>query len=190
VSRSLLLLLVLFLSGCAAMAKIEPGEVKLGEAMTATPDSAWNRLAIGTPKNTEVWTSDGLPLDRLVFYVGIADGEPLAPLRERSDRQIPKFRAAMPAHEIVEMYEVFASYDGSTFQRGKLAPAQFASSEGFRFEFARVRKGDELDMRGVAYAAVRGGKLYMLVFEAARTHYYGKHLARAEAVARSVRIGR
>lgn len=189
-SRRLLMVLVLLLSGCAAMTKVGPGEVKLDDAMAVTLDSSWNRLAIGLPDRTEVWTSDGLPLDRLVFYIGISDGQPLGPLRERSDRQIPKFHAAMPAHAIVEMYEVFATYDGSSFKREKLAPAPFAGGDGFRFEFSRVRKGDELDMRGLAYATVRGGKLYLIVYEAARSHYYARNLARAEAVVKSVRIGK
>ncbi|HAY29150.1 MAG TPA: hypothetical protein DIT03_11685, partial [Candidatus Accumulibacter sp.] len=134
------------------------------------------------------WTLDGLPLDRLVFYVGIADGEALADLPQRKDRQVPKYRTTMQAHEIVEMYEVFATHDGSSFQRQKLAPAAFAGGEGFRFEFSRVRKSDELEMRGVGYAAVRGGKLYLLIFEAPRSHYYARHIGRFEALVQSARI--
>jgi hypothetical protein len=43
-------------------------------------------------------------------------------------------------------------------------------------------------MRGVGYAVVRGGKLYMMVFEAPSIHYFNKHLGRAEAAAKSARI--
>lgn len=187
-ARWLLFVLIVFLSGCAAMAKVGPGDVTIREAMTVSLDSAWNRLEQGAPKNTEVWTTDGLALDRLVFYVGIADGQALGELQARKDRQIPKFSASMQPHEIAEMYEVFVTYDGSTFKREKLAPAQFAGGAGFRFDFSRVRKGDEVEMRGVGYAVVRGGKLYMMVFEAPSIHYFNKHLGRAEAAAKSARI--
>ena len=187
-SRWLLVLVLVLLSGCAGMSKVGPGEVTVRDSLSVTLDAAWNQYALGLTTKSEVWTLDGLPLDRLVFYVGIADGETLAELQRRKDRQIPKFRATMQAHEIVEMYEVFATHDGSSFQREKLAPAHFAGGEGFRFEFSRVRKADELEMRGAGYGAVRGGKLYLLVFEAPRSHYYARNLGRFEAVVSSLRI--
>ncbi|MEF8753325.1 MAG: hypothetical protein V5B60_05205 [Accumulibacter sp.] len=187
-SRWLLLLLLTLLAGCAGMAKVGPGEVTVRDSLAVTLDGAWNQYAIGLTRKSEVWTLDGLPLDRLVFFVGIADGEALAELAQRKDRQIPKFRASMRAHEVVEMYEVFATHDGSSFQRLKLAPAPFAGGDGFRFEFSRVRKADELEMRGIGYGAVRAGKLYLLIFEAARSHYYARNVGRFEAVVQSVRI--
>lgn len=187
-ARGLLILLIAFVAGCAAVARVGPGEATVRENLTVTLDSAWNRIERGNSAKAEVWTTDGLTLDRLTFYVGVADGEALAELRQRKDRQIPKFRAAMQPHEIAEMYEVFVTYDGSSFKRDKLAPAQFAGGEGFRFEFTRVRKGDEVEMRGVGYGAVRGGKLYLVVFEAPRIHYFNKHLGRAEAAAKSARV--
>lgn len=187
-SRWLLILLLALLSGCAAMSKVGPGEVTVRDSLSVTLDDAWNQFSLGATAKTETWTIDGLPLDRLVFYVGIADGEALGEMSQRKDRQIPKYRTTMQAHEIVEMYEVFATSDGSSFQRQKLAPVPFAGGDGFRFEFSRVRKGDELEMRGIGYGAVRGSKLYLVVFEAPRSHYYARHLSRVEDVAKSVRI--
>lgn len=182
------IVMAMLLSGCAAMAKVGPGDVVIREKMSASLDSAWNRFDAARSAKAEVWTTDGLTLDRLLFYVAVKDGEALDSLAERKDRQIPKFRAAMQPHEIVEMYEVFATYDGSTFRRDKLAPAAFAGGEGFRFEYTRVRKGDEVELRGVGHGAVRDQQLYLVVFEAPRIHYFAKHVKRAEAVARSVRI--
>lgn len=187
-SRWLLVLVLALLSGCAAMSKVGPGEVTVRDSLAVSLDGPWNQWSLGATKKSETWTIDGLPLDRLVFYVGIADGEALDERRERKDRQIPKYRAAMQAHEIVEMYEIIATYDGSTFQRQKLAPAPFAGGEGFRFEFSRMRKEDELEMRGIGYGVVRAGKLYLVVFEAPRSHYYTRHLSRVEGLLKSVRI--
>ena len=187
-SRWLMVLVVALLSGCAGMSKVGPGEVTVRDSLVVTLDGAWNQYSIGLTRKSEVWTLDGLPLDRLIFHVGITDGEALAELPQRKDRQVPKYRTTMQAHEIVEMYEVFATHDGSSFQRQKLAPAPFAGGDGFRFEFTRVRKSDELEMRGVGYGTVRGGKLYLVIFEAPRSHYYARNVGRFEAVASSVRI--
>ncbi len=93
-SRWLLLLLLTLLAGCAGMAKVGPGEVTVRDSLAVTLDGAWNQYAIGLTRKSEVWTIDGLPLDRLVFFVGIADGEALAELAQRKDRQIPRFRSS------------------------------------------------------------------------------------------------
>lgn len=130
------------------MSKAEPGKVIVRDTISASVDGAWNRPSPGAVQKSETWTIEGLPPDRPVFYSGIADGEALGELQER---QIPKFRAAMRPHAIVERYKVYATYDGSSYRREKLAPAPFAGGEDFRFGFSRRRKGDGFEMRGIDY---------------------------------------
>jgi hypothetical protein len=91
-----------FFLGEAYRLRAGEGDGTRALAEYALVDGAWNQYAIGLTRKSEVWTLDGLPLDRLVFFVGIADGEALAELAQRKDRQIPKFRASIQAHEVVE----------------------------------------------------------------------------------------
>ena len=168
---------------------LTPGEAVVCERLAVRHDGAWSRLeGAGEPKH-EVWTSDGLPLDQLHFHTGIAEGESLVVVKDRpADKPIPRFRKDMQAQDVVELYESFATRDGSVFTLEKLAPARFADEDGFRFEFSRVRKRDEVRARGVAYGAIHRGELFLLVFEAPRIHYFAKHLSRVEAIAQSARV--
>ncbi len=186
--RWLLLGSILFLTSCAAMTKVGPGEVTIKEQMVAKLDSSWNRLEARGAQKTEIWTTDGLPLDNLMFYVGVKDGDPLVELQNRQEKQQPRFHATMQPHEIVELFDAVTAENGTRFKLDKLSPMQFAGGNGFRFDFTQIRKGDEVELKGVGYGALRAGKLYLMVFRAPKIFYFGKHIERVEAVARSVQV--
>jgi hypothetical protein len=180
------------LSGCtkpATWVGLPPGEVVVRDRLAVRIDGAWSRLDGTQEPKHDVWTSDGMPLDQLHFHTGIAEGESLVVVKDRpADKPIPRFRKEMQAQDVVELYESFASRDGSVFTLEKLAPARFADEDGFRFEFSRVRKNDEVRTRGVAYGAIHRGELFLMVFEAPRIHYFAKHLPRVEAIAQSAHV--
>lgn len=186
----LLLGLTLFLASCANVTKIGPGDVAVNEKLVARLDSAWNRVDFPGKGKAELWTRDGLPLDSLVFYSAIGNGEALVELQSRKEKQQPRFLATMQPHEIVELYEVVAAADGSSFKLEKLSPASFAGGNGFRFDFSILRKNDEVNLKGVGYGVVNDGKLYLMVFRAPKTHYFGKHIVNVETLASSVHIRR
>jgi hypothetical protein len=186
----LILPAALLLASCAvSMVKMDRGTVTVKDAITVASDGAWNRLDLpDSGRESEVWTSDGLSLDVLTFIVGIKDGDPLVQPPMGAKRTPPAFRSTMIANEIVELYEASAIQDGSTFKMEHLAPAQFAGSSGFRFEFSMTRKRDDVTLRGFGQGAVIKGRLYLIVFRAPRLHYYAKHLPRAEATVRSALV--
>jgi hypothetical protein len=149
----------------------------------------WSRRTGGTDSpNHEVWTAEGLPLDQLHFYSGLAPGQPLALAGQRAALQVPTFREGLQPHEVVELYETVATLDGSTFQREKLSPAHFAGGEGFRFEFTLIRSTDQVTLRGAGFGAVRGGKLYLVVYLAPRLHFFDQHIHEVETMVASARI--
>lgn len=188
-SRNLVLFAaVLLLSSCFAMVRMGPGTVTVKELLTVNSDGGWNRLDLPGSGPGEVWTSDGLTLDLLTFYVGIKEGEPLAPAPLGSKRKPPVFRADMLPNEIVELYESTATQDGSTFTLERLVPVAFGGAQGFRCEFSMTRKRDDLSLRGLAHGAVVKGRLYLITFRAPRIHYFTKHLPRVEATVRSALI--
>lgn len=178
---------VLTLAACAAMTKVGPGETVVRERLSVKLDQGWNKLAIGGGR-VEIWTTEGLPLDTLRFYVDVKDGESLQEVRGANEKQVPQFRAAMDPREVVEMFEASAVADGSRFRLSKLSPARFIGVDGFRFDYVLVRKIDEVELKGFAYGAIRDGHLTLIVFEAPKTHYFGKLAPRAEAVVASARL--
>ena len=176
----------LLLAGCASMAKVEPGSVTIGDALVVRSDGHWNRVE--PPQSeadaSEVWTAEGVTLDMLLFYVGIADGETLGTTQDQ-----PVFRASMLPHEVAELYEALVARDGSAFRLERLAPIPFGGTQGFLFEH-RTTLRNGLALRGRAYGSVVEGKLYLISFTAPDSHFYAKHLPSLEALAASAKIRR
>ena len=185
IRNALALFAALLLGACAAMPRMAAGPITVKSVMTVTSDGAWNKLDLAARGPGENWTSDGLTLDVLSFFVGLKDGDALASAPMRSSRKPPVFRASMLPNEIVEFYEATMTQDGSTFRLERLAPVPFAGVPGFRFDFSGTRKSDDVALRGFVQGAVIQDRLYLITFRAPRIHYYGKHLPRAEATARS-----
>ena len=192
--RMAVVLATLVLSGCIQMVKVDPGQVTVRDTLTVTLDNARNRFeAPGLYLNVasgahEIWTADGVPLDVIAFFVGIGEGQTLGESLPQRQKKLPPFRASMSPHEIVELYEALATQDGSAFKLTRLAPVQFAGTQGFRFEHRLTTQRDSLQLSGVAYGTVANGRLYLLVYTAPRSYYFQKHLPGFEAIARSAQI--
>ena len=181
------------LAGCAAqMVKVEPGQVTVKEALSLTAANAWNRFELGqqylsvAPGAAEVWTQDGITLDALAFFVGVAQGETLG--RAIAGKKLPAFRSTMTPGEIVELYEQMATQDGSAFALKRVAPGRFGDQPGFRFEHTITRKSDNVLLKGVGQGAVVKGKLYLVAFTAPSIYYYDRHLPQIEPLMASARI--
>jgi hypothetical protein len=178
--------LLLLVTGCSSISLVEPGAVHIGDALVVTGSSHWNRLEPDAEADAhEAWTAEGVTLDMVLFYGGIADGEALG---TRADK-LPLFRAGMLPHDIVELYAAMVARDGGTFQLERLAPAGFGGARGFLFEH-RTTPRTGAALRGRAYGAVVDGRLYLISYTAPEGHFYAKHLAAVEALAASARVTR
>lgn len=181
------LLVLLLLAGCASVARVD-GSFLVADALELRTDGRWNRIdPPGSEADAdEVWTADGVTLDMILFYVGVADGEALG---RDGGAQAPVFHAGMLPHEVVELYEAMVARDGARFRLERLAPASFVGKDGFLFEHTTTpRAGAQL--RGRAYGAVIDGRLYLMSYSAPEAHFYAKHLPAVEALAASARIRR
>jgi hypothetical protein len=179
------LVVVLFLAGCATPATFSPGTLAVQHRLLVDA-TGWNRFTEKEGAVTEFWTVDGIALDRLRFFVAVAEGQSLAePLGKRP---LPAFSAAMSPHEIVELYQAFATEDASVFTVTRLSPARFLGSEGFRFEFDLTRRMDDLALRGLGYGAVVDARLYLVIYSAPELYYFERHLPAAEAAIASARL--
>lgn len=167
-------IIVLLLTGCASVAPVEPGTVRIGDALEVRSDGRWSRVDGEAESDaTAVWTSEGLTLDMILFYVD----------------NLPGFQPGMLAHEVVELYASLVAQDGGRLQLARLSPFAFGGTAGFLFEHVTTTRAG-LVLRGRAYGTVVQGRLYLLSYTAPDSHFYAKHLPAVEALAASARIRR
>lgn len=147
--------------------------------LKVTPRSAWNRSSARPSKKGESWTLDGMLLNELRFFAGIAPGESLVKERNKKDKPLPKFSAQMLAPDIVQYFEATQRIvlGTSLFEVDSVEPATLAGHQGVRFTYHYAVQGDELRRNGEARAAIIGGKLYLIDFSAPALHYFDANIA-------------
>jgi hypothetical protein len=175
-------------AACEPYKVVEAGAQPIGDGMSITKTKPWVQiLQPHAPDGPDqVWTLDGMALNTLLIYGGLADGKVLLEVKG-DNKQPPAFSSSMEGLEIAELV-------GNTVSRGlaggvsvktvSLAPATFMGAPGFAAEFAFPTAGG-LDMRAFAEGANIGGKLYMLLYVAPRIHYFAKDLDEVRAIAAS-----
>jgi hypothetical protein len=187
--KTLLAILALaLLAGCAApVAKVESGEKEIGPRLVVHLEGAWNHMTGAGPAQT--WTMEGLPVDQLLIYSGVKDGEAVHRTSGPGARGTTfSFRSSMQPDEIVSMFEGMLTRDGSSFKLARLEPMSFGGEKGLRFEYALTRKVDNAQLSGVGYAAVSKGELFAILYMAPRLTFFSRHKERVEAMARSARL--
>lgn len=159
--------------------------------LTVTPATEWNRGQVRPSKKGELWTRDGATLNELMFFGGIAAGEPLLRERSKKDQPLPKFAASMLPTDIVRMIEdtTRIQLKTSLFDVKTAEPTAFGGQPGFRMRYRYVVQGDNLARVGEARWAIVGGKLYMISFVAPQLHYFERDIATVRALMDSARIG-
>jgi len=186
-----LVLVTALLAGCAgpAAVKVGQGEAIVGERVVVPSDAAWNQLrgATSGTHSAAVWTTEGLAIDQLNFYVGVKDGEALAQTAGKEQRPL-NFKASMQGHEIAALFEALHTRDGSTFRLDKLEPATFLGQPGWRMQFTLVRKFDDVKLAGSVWAAVRDGQLFAMTFSAPALAFYPRLAPKVEQVANAARL--
>lgn len=160
-------------------------------SLAVTPPREWNRIPstwFDDISAVEDWTQNGTTLDGISFVTGLKDGKALVRQYRRDDRQVPKFRSNMTAPEIAAMVEsLFRVRGGSVdFKMTNLAPRPFLGVGGFQMDFDHL-DSDEVRRQGRAVGAVVDGRLYLILYDAARMHYYRASLADYEAIVASAR---
>lgn len=203
-SRQSLLLIVAALSlaactsagggsfGYGGYSLVRVKEVRVGDdSMAVTPRREWNKIAASLFVDihaVEDWTQNGPYLDGISFVTGLKDGKALVHQRGRDDRQVPKFRSNMTPPEIAAMIEsLFRVRAGAVdFRTVALAPRTFMGVNGFQLDYEHL-DSDEVRRKGRAVGAIIDGRLYLILFDAARSHYYDALLPDFEAIVSSAR---
>lgn len=193
----LLLGAALTLAACAggsfgSYTLVRPQQVRVSDgAMIVTPGERWNRLpsSFYDISEEENWTLNGPILDSVTFIGGLRDGKDIVRQRRREDRLVPRFRANMTPPELVGMIESFYRIRGGStqFTTTNLAPVNFLGAPGFRFDFDHLST-NEVKRRGRAYGAVIGNRLYLMLLDGARLHYFDRALPDFERMAQGARL--
>jgi hypothetical protein len=179
------------LAGCAgpAVVKVGQGEAIVGERLLVPSDAAWNQLR-GVTSGTQsaaVWTTEGLAIDQVNFYVGVKDGQALAQTAGKEQRPL-NFKASMQGHEIATLFEALLTRDGSSYKLDKLEPTTFLGQQGWRMQFTLVRKFDDVKLYGSVWATVRDGQLFAMTFAAPALGFYPRLAPKVERVANAARL--
>jgi hypothetical protein len=199
---SLLVAMSVSLSACAGVggegfgyggySLIRPKEVRVGDnSMAVTPPREWNKISarlFTDIRDVEDWTQNGPYLDGISFVTGLKDGKALVYQRSQDDRQVPKFRSNMTPPEIAAILESLFRVRGGAveYSTTALAPRPFLGVSGFQYDYEHL-DSDEVRRKGRAVGAVVDGKLYLILFDAARSHYYSALLPDFEAIVQSAR---
>jgi hypothetical protein len=192
--KILIVLVLAFLSGCMSITKVE-GEQVVNNRMAVKVTDAWNKVsAPGTQQPFDMWTQEGLTLDHLRLWAAIKPGQALlvrpagsVPVGQKAAR-VPTYQSGMPLDQLVNLFEVLYSADGSMVSMTKVEPAVFAGEKGVRFEFSVTRKGDDVQLKGVGWLSQRKDELYAATFLAPKLAFFPRLLPKAESVVRTAQI--
>src|SRR4051794_7809650 len=176
-----------------ALVRVHP--VAVGDnSLTVTPPRPYNRhrsILWQDVRDVEDWTLNGPYLDGISFVSGLKSGAYLVRQSKRADQQVPKFRSDMTPPEIVAMLESLYRVKGGTvdFRTLSLQPRQFLGTNGFQLDYEHL-DSDELWRKGRAVGTVIDGHLYLILYDAARSHYYAAALPDFESIVGSAQLRR
>ena len=177
----------------SAYSPVNVHRVKVGNGnMTVVPPRPWNRhraILFEDVPAAEDWTLNGPLLDGVTFITGLKSGRYMIRQRRTADQQVPMFRADMTPPEIAAMLESLYRVRGGAvdFHTLSIQPRPFLGTNGFQFDYEHL-DGDELWRKGRAVGAVVNGQLYLVMFDAARSHYYDAALPDYEAIVASAQL--
>jgi|SRR5438270_101122 len=176
-----------------SLVRAGPRSVGDGSLIVSSP-RPWNRhrpIFFEDIRQVEDWTQNGALLDGISFVTGLKDGKSLVRQRRSASQQVPIFRSNMTPPEIAAMIESLYRVRGGSvdFHTLSLHPRPFLGANAFQLDYEHL-DDDELWRRGRAVGVVVNGKLYMILLDAAKSHYYGAALPDYEALVASAQIKR
>lgn len=184
---AVLIALLTLAGGCAQWELVRPVRVSVGGLYSVQPDTSWNRLVVG---HTEIWTLDGVLLQEIRFLRGLKEGDKFLPSPMFSEKyeKMPSYKEGMTPIEVVEFVVASLSQAGmAKVETTNLSPAMVGGISGFRFDLTFALEAG-LEKRGFAYGFLRDRKLHLILYTAARLHFYDRDAERAENLVRSIQF--
>jgi len=159
--------------------------------LTITPDHEWNKMGARPGRNSETWTLDGDGLNDVTFYGGIESGRTLFREVSKKNKPLPRFAATMLLTDIPALFENSYSIalDTQLMKIEGVTPTTFLGAKGVHFAYSFSRPDEEVRRKGEASAAIIGGRLYMITFEAPNVYYFDRDIAAYRAIVASAKMG-
>jgi len=180
--------------GLSGYSLVRARSTRVGDgSMAVTPPRERNRVstvwAIDDVRAVEDWTLNGPYLDSMSFITGLKNGRYIIRQNKRDAQLVPKFESDMTASEITSMLESFYRVRAGTvdLKTTALVPRQFMGYPGFQWDFDHL-DADEVQRRGRVVGAVIAGRLYLVLLDGTRMHYFADALPDFEAVVNSARF--
>jgi hypothetical protein len=161
-------------------------------SMSVAAPRPWNRhrpIFFEDIRQVEDWTLNGPILDGMSFVTGLKNNKSLIRQRRRASQQVPLFRSNMTPPEIAAMIESLYRVRGGAvdFRTLSLKPRAFLGTGGFQLDYEHL-DDDELWRRGRVVGTVINGELYLILLDAAKSHYWDAALPDFEAVVASAQL--
>ncbi|RDV06716.1 hypothetical protein DXH95_04730 [Sphingorhabdus pulchriflava] len=161
-----------------------------GKLMLATPGEGWNTSTARPSDRSERWTRDGLALNELTFFAGVADGEALYFVPAGISKDLPTFRSGMLPTDVVELFEASNRIvlGSSVFAVDNMEPAKLGDHDAVRFSYRYAAQDEGLTRKGEGVAAIVGGQLYLVNFIAPAVHYFERDIAEVRQLIAGVQL--
>ena len=179
--------------GISSYEPVRVHRVNVGNgALSVAPPRPWNRQRSGLTftdiREVEEWTLNGPYLDGIIFITGLKNDRYMIYQRRTASQQVPKFRSNMTPPEIAAIIESLFRVRGGAvdFTTTSLTPRTFLGANGFQLDYEHLDT-DEVRRKGRAVGAIIDGKLYLILYDAARSHYFNASLPDFEAIVASAR---
>src|SRR5690349_1339984 len=158
--------------GLVRVTRVNVGDGQMS-VVAPRPYNRHRRVLFEDVPDVEDWTLNGPILDGISFVSGMKNNRELIRQRRSASQQVPRFRSDMTAPEIAAMIEGLYRVKGGAVDLKTLSlqPRPFLKANGFQWDYEHL-DSDELWRRGRAVGVVIDGKLYLILIDAARSHYY------------------
>lgn len=188
-ARALVIVLLLALAACAsnqllkANTSIEVFDLRIVTSLD------WSRTK--RPRE-ELWTIDGMPLNRFVVISGIKPDEHVFLLTREKKRRPdgPWYRPGMRPDEIRDVVlDALREGGWSNVQSSRLRPAKFGGVDGLRFD-ATMTERNGLIYKGTFGAAEHDGRLTQFFWMAPAEYYYDRDVAAVNRMIDSIQFAK
>jgi len=180
-------------TGFSAYSAVAVRRVAVGDdSMSVIPPRPWNRhrhVTFGDVREVDTWTLNGPYLDEVDFVSGLKDNHALIRQRWNANQQVPRFRSNMTPPEIATMLESLFRVRGGAvdFRTLSLTPRPFLGTNGFQIDYEHL-DNDELWRKGRVVGSVINGRLYLIMLDAAKLHYFSEVVPDFESMVASARL--